>query len=49
MLKHVIKYYELSKLYYNDKRIITASIFLIGACNLKKMVSELVLCNFYAY
>jgi len=31
MLKNVIKYFKISKLFYNDKKIITLSIFLIGA------------------
>jgi len=30
MLKDVIKYFKISKLTYNDKKIITASIFLVG-------------------
>jgi len=29
MLKDVIKYFKISKLFYSDKRIITISIFLI--------------------
>jgi hypothetical protein len=40
MLKDVIKYFKLSKLVYNDKRIITVSIFLIRKYDLKKMVSN---------
>ena len=36
MLKDVIKYFKISKLFYNDKRIITISIFLIGVYDFKK-------------
>jgi len=36
MLKDVIKFFKISKLFYNDKRIITISIFLIEVCDLKK-------------
>jgi len=36
MLKDIIKYFKLSKLVYNDKRIITVSIILIGVCDFKK-------------
>jgi hypothetical protein len=36
MLKYIIKYFKISKLFYNDKKIITISIFLIGENHLKK-------------
>lgn len=36
MLKDVIKFFKISKLFYNDKRIITISIFLIEVCDFKK-------------
>ena len=41
MLKNVIKYFEISKLFYNDKKIITISIFLIGENHLKKEYQKL--------
>jgi len=36
VLKDVIKIFKISKLFYNDKRIITTSIFLIEVCDFKK-------------
>jgi len=36
VLKDVIKIFKISKLFYNDKRIITTSIFLIELCDFKK-------------
>lgn len=36
MLKNIIKYFKISKLFYNDKKIITLSIFLIGVNHSKK-------------
>lgn len=36
MLKDVIKCFKISKLFYNDKRIITIAIFLIGVYDFKK-------------
>ena len=34
-ISDVIKYFKISKLFYNDKRIITISIFLIGVYDFK--------------
>jgi len=48
MLKDVIKYFKLSKLVYNDKRIITVSIFLIGVSDFKKKYHKSDLSNIYA-
>jgi len=48
MLKDVIKCFKISKSVYNDKRIITISIFLIGIYDFKKNGIELVISNIYA-
>ncbi len=48
MLKDIIKCFKISKLTYNDKRIITVSIFLIGIYDFKKNGIESVISNIYA-